>query len=66
MPAALIFSVLVWVPKPRSFVGFSPEVADVVIDRSNIGADREFCQARPDREEAAAGRGGGPFGRPQP
>ncbi|MBC5748670.1 hypothetical protein H8Z78_12495 [Dysosmobacter sp. NSJ-60] len=66
MPAALIFSVLVWVLKPRSFVGFSPEAADVVIDRSNIGADREFCQARPDREEAAAGRGGGPFGRPQP
>ena len=66
MLAALIFSVLVWVLKPRSFVGFSPEVADVVIDRSNIGADREFCQARPDREEAAAGRGGGPFGRPQP
>lgn len=45
MPAALIFSVLVWVLKPRSFVGFSPEAADVVIDRSNIGADREFCQA---------------------
>ena len=66
MPAALIFSVLVWVLKPRSFVGFSPEAADVVIDRSNIGADREFCQAQPDREEAAAGRGGGPFGRPQP
>ena len=66
MPAALILSALVWVLKPRGFVGFSPEAADVVIDRSNIGADREFCQARPDREEAAAGRGGGPSGRPQP
>lgn len=48
MPVALILSALVWMLKPRGFVGFSPEAADVVIDRSNIGADREFCQARPD------------------